>query len=72
MLIDQFPETTFEVVDKFTSLTDFKLTAQHSIGQECSAGQEGHESHDSDKRILRCTEVSAGVYRWQDTGRVMS
>lgn len=73
MFIDQMPETTFEVVDRFTSLTDFNVTALQSIGEECSAGQAGHETHDSSDRILVCEYNSGdGKYYWRDTGRKLS
>jgi hypothetical protein len=73
MLIDQMPETTLEVKEKFTSITDVNITALQSAGEECSSGQAGHETHDSSDHILVCEYSSGdGKYYWRDTGRVMS
>lgn len=72
MFIDQMPETTFEVIDRFTSIADVNVTAMQSAGEACSSGQEGHETHDDNDHILVCTHDGNGNYYWRDTGRVMS
>jgi hypothetical protein len=41
----------------------------HAIGATCHPSQAGHESTDSNGRILVCRQESDGVHRWRDTGR---